>query len=107
MTAFVVDNYLPELSLSDVESNRHRECHRLTTTLPPNLRLHLEIHSVDLKLFEGRDFDFLPSNNAQDISLKSREMLAKGEKIVEIIEEESKESMISFDDEYVSKAKQQ
>jgi hypothetical protein len=62
---------------------------------------------VDLKLFEGRDFDFLPSNNAQDISLKSREMLAKGEKIVEIIEEESKESMINFDDEYVSKAKQQ
>jgi hypothetical protein len=26
---YLVENYLPELSFSDVESNRHRECHRV------------------------------------------------------------------------------
>ena len=25
---YLVENYLPELSFSDVEMNRHRECHR-------------------------------------------------------------------------------
>lgn len=29
MLRYLVENYLPELSLSDVESNRHRECHRV------------------------------------------------------------------------------
>ncbi len=59
MLGYLVDNYLPELSLSDVEANRHRECHRLPPLNQlPNLRFHLEIHSLDLKLFEGRDFDF-------------------------------------------------
>jgi hypothetical protein len=26
---YLVENYLPELSFSDVELNRHRECHRV------------------------------------------------------------------------------
>jgi len=75
---YLVENYLPELSFSDVEMNRHRECHRAMNNSQPNLRFHLEIHSLDLKLFEGRDFDFQPSNNALIISQKSREMLRDG-----------------------------
>ena len=64
----MIDNYLPELSLSDIESNRHRECHRLPDFYKSHLpvtKLHLEIHLIDLKLFEGKDFDFLPSNDAE------------------------------------------
>ena len=101
---YLVENYLPELSFSDVELNRHRECHRVMGNSQPNFRFHVEIHSLDLKLFEGRDFDFQPSNNALLISQKSREMLKAGHKI-EFTEEESKESNINFDEEYVAKVK--
>ena len=67
LTKNVIEGYLPELSLSDTQANMHRECHRLPDIYRshhPVLKLHLELHSLDLKLFDGKDFDFLPSNAA-------------------------------------------
>lgn len=63
---YVVENYLPVLNAWDVITNRHRECHRLPDTLrnlEAAVKLHVEVHSFEIKLFEGSDFDFLPSNS--------------------------------------------
>ena len=58
----ITDNYFPVLSAADVVANRHRECHILPEnmkSLPLNLKLTLEIQTLEVKLCEGLDFDFV------------------------------------------------
>jgi len=61
----LIENYLPELSEADIIGNRHRECHKLPESLrsqQTNLRLNIELSSLEVKLYEGWDFDFVVKN---------------------------------------------
>ena len=57
----VEDDYLPELNEKVINSNRHRQCHILPENmvgLRLTLKLLFEIHSVEVRLYDGLDFDF-------------------------------------------------
>jgi hypothetical protein len=58
----VIENYLPVLNVSDVNANRHRECHAIPEplrALRPLIKIHIEVNSFQVKLYEGKDFDFI------------------------------------------------
>ena len=62
MQDFMIDDYLPVLSAEDVNLNKHRQCHSLIDSLKLLkflTKIHIELHSFELKLFEGSDFDFI------------------------------------------------
>ena len=45
--------------------NRHRECHKLPESMrsqQTKLRLNIELSSLEVKLYEGWDFDFFVKN---------------------------------------------
>lgn len=57
----VIEGYLPPLSLDDVKANRHKYCHNLPEQmkkLKSLMEIHVEIHSIEVRIFEGSDFDF-------------------------------------------------
>lgn len=61
MTSRVIEGYLPVLSESEIKANRHRDCHKLPENMRAlftKLRLNVEMQHIEIKLYEGYDFDF-------------------------------------------------
>ena len=56
----LIENHIPQFNEEDINEGRHRNCHVLKQEIDQKMKkkFYIEINTIDIKLYEGMDFDF-------------------------------------------------